>query len=124
MEENPKAFDTGKQVRWHGILLGYRIKEKEGLTLVIPKRRYESKDEKTGKIRKSQWFKLFGGGWNINMEFLKHEEQIGVVKIMVKDETGKLYITTPEKWLRLGVPFTARDTEPQLSLKEKDFEIR
>lgn len=110
-------FATGKQVRWNKKLLGYRIKAEKGLVLVIPKRRYAS-----GK-KKSEWFRLFGGGWNINEEFLQHEIDIGVIKIIVKDETKKVYITTPSKWKDRGIPFRADGYEPQISLKEKDFDL-
>jgi hypothetical protein len=107
----------GKQIRWQGKLLGYRVKTNEGVILVIPKRKFAK-----GK-KKSQWFKLFGGGWNINAEFLQHEIDVGTAKIVVKDETNKVYTITPSRWKERGIPFRAKGVEPQISLKEESFDL-
>lgn len=99
----------GKQVKWNGKLLGFFIKGNKGLIFVSP--------------RKSKHLFRIYKGWGINELFLKHLKNIMVLQIrLIIDGGEKILITTPEKWLRKGIPHRSKGYEPQIILREMDFD--
>ena len=93
----------GKQIRWEGKLLGFYIKGDDGLIFVHK-------------------FKIYNG-WGINKEFLKQLVETGISQIRIVVDNGKrILIVSPKKWQEKGIPHQSKGFEPQLVLREKDFD--
>jgi len=100
---------TGRQVRWKGRLLGFYIKADEGLIFVSPR-------------KLSHKFRMYNG-WGINREFLNQLVETGVRQIRIVVDNGKkILITTPQRWKEKGIPHQSKGFEPQIVLREKDFD--
>lgn len=103
-------FNTGRKVKWRGKLLGYYIKGERGLIFISPRKSYHK-------------FRMYDG-WGINELFLKHLIGVAVSQIrLIIDGGKKVLIVTPENWFRKGIPHRSKGYEPQIILREKDFDI-
>lgn len=101
---------AGNQLKWKGKLIGYWHETERGVVLIMP--------------RKAEHLFRMYTSWGINAEILKElASTLAVVGMRIIVDGGKrVLITTPSKWLRLGIPYQARGEEPQMQLRETDFD--
>lgn len=105
------TFADGKQVRWHGKLLGYYIKGDRGLIFIAP------------RVRARHYFRLYEG-YAMNEQLLQHLIDAHVIKIIIKEnDTKRILTTTPLKWRKMGIPHRSKGVENQIVLKEKSFDL-
>lgn len=100
-----------KRVFWKKKFMGHYIKEKEGITIEIP------------RMKSKHLFRNYNS-WGINELFLRHLIGIHVKKIIVReDEENVRYLTTPLKWLERGFLYQHPDYEAQRHLPLDKFEV-
>jgi hypothetical protein len=107
MQEDDMIFQ-GRQIKWQGKKLGYLIKGEKGLIYISP--------------RKSEHYFRIYSGWGINELLLKDLIDKMVVEIRILVDKKKVLITTPQNWLRRGIPHRSKGFEPQIILPEKSFD--
>ena len=113
MDQTEDLFQEGKgkQVKWKGKLLGWFHQEKEGITFVIVRK------------KSKHLFRMYNS-FNLNELFLKHLIDIGVRKIILKEEDEKkIYITTPQDWFQKGFLYQNPHYELQRCLPINKFQV-
>lgn len=105
----PIDYGTNKQTRINGRLVGYTIKGEHGPIFMMPK-------------RKRHKFRMYNS-WGIPQLLLDEliQKNYWLIKIIVQD-ADKILSVRPENWKRKGFEHRSKGFEPQMQLREKDFD--
>lgn len=99
-----------KQTRIDNKFIGYTVKGEYGLIFTMPK-------------KKRHKFRMFDS-WGIPENLLNElaEKKYWKIRIMI-DGGERILMTSPEKWKQKGFKHRTKGYEPQIQLREKDFDM-